>query len=92
MVDRRRRLRTRERFTCGDCGNALHLISRASSPLRRQCLCCSFLDTVHDVRMREALRTVFERHRQGGLSAEPRPNWRFNDQAEATGAASPHLP
>ena len=26
----------------------------------RRCLCCSFLDTVHDVGMREALRTVLE--------------------------------
>jgi hypothetical protein len=30
--------------------------------------------------MREALRTAFEP--EGGLSAEPRPNWRFDNQAD----------
>ena len=40
--------------------------------------------------MREALRTVFEP--AGGLIAEARPNWRFGNQADATGDASEPLP
>ncbi len=47
-------------------------------------------DTVHDMRMREALRRVFEP--EGGLSAEPRPDWRFGDQADDPGAADRPLP
>ena len=76
-------------FACHGCAKAVPRRRLPNSPAGR-CLCCAFLDTVHDVRMREALRTVFEPG--GGLIAEPRPNWRFNDRAGAPGAASPHLP
>ncbi len=38
--------------------------------------------TVHDMRMRKALRRVFEP--EGGLSAEPRPDWRLGDHTAWT--------
>ena len=89
MVDRRRDSRAWECFACDGCTKPVRRRRAPNSPWRR-CLCCSFLDTVNDMRMREALRLVFEP--EGGLSAEPRPNWRFGDQAGVPGAASPHLP
>ena len=89
MVDRRRRSHVWECFTCGGCSKTVRR-RRTPNATRQRCLCCSFLDTVHDVRMREALRTVFEP--AGGLIAEARPNWRFGNQADATGDASEPLP
>ena len=89
MADRRRRSHEWECFTCGGCTKTVRR-RRPPNPTPQRCLCCSFLDTVGDVRMREALRTVLEP--EGGLIAEPRPNRRFGDQAGVPGAASPHLP
>jgi len=89
MADRKPRSHGWECFTCDGCAKAVRR-RRPPNPSPKRCLCCSFLDTVHDVRMREALRMVFEPG--GGLITEPRPNWRFNDRASAPGAASPHLP
>ncbi len=90
MADRKRHSHEWECFTCGGCTKTVR--RRAPNPklTPQRCLCCSFLDTVRDVRMREALRTVLEP--EGGLVAEPRPNRRFGDQAGVPGAASPHLP
>jgi hypothetical protein len=89
MADRKRLSREWECFTCGGCTKTVRRRRLPNSPPGR-CLCCAFLDTVGDVRMREALRTVLEP--EGGLVAEPRPNWRFGGQAGAAGAASPNLP
>ncbi len=86
MVDRGRHSHAWECFVCGGCSKT---VRRRRPPTPRRCLCCSFLDTLHDARMREALRLVFEP--EGGLSAEPRPNWRFGNQADATGDASEPL-
>jgi hypothetical protein len=88
MVDRKRLAHEMEYFPCDGCTKAVRRRRLPNSPPRR-CLCCSFLDTVRDARLREALRTVFEP--EGGLIAEPPPNWRFNDH-DAPGAASPQLP
>ncbi len=90
MADGRRRPYAWERFTCSGCNKTVRRRRRAPNPGKQRCLCCSFLDTVRDVRMREALRTVLEP--EGGLIAEPRPNRRFGDQTGVPGAASPHLP
>src|SRR3982750_2873465 len=79
VVDRKRDLYSWECFTCGGCSKPVRRRRLPNSPPRR-CLCCSFLDTVHDVRMREALRTVLEPG--GGLIAEARPNERFSNQAD----------
>ncbi len=87
MADRRRRSHAWEFFTCGGCTKT---VRRRRAPTPQRCLCCSFLDTVRDVRMREALRTVLEP--EGGLIPELRPNRRFGDQTGVPGAASPHLP
>ena len=57
MADQGRHPRVWERFTCISCGKAVRR-RPAPRPTERQCLCCSFLDTVHDARMREALRRV----------------------------------
>jgi hypothetical protein len=91
MADRKRRSQDWECFTCGGCTKTVRRRRPPNPTLTpRRCLCCSFLDTVPDVRLREALRTVLEPG--GGLIAEPRPNRRFNDQADAPEAASPHRP
>ncbi len=91
MADQGRRPHAWERFTCGGCSKTVQRRRRGiSNPGKQRCLCCSFLDTVHDVRMREALRTVFEP--EGGLIAEPRPNRRFGNQADAPGDAGRPLP
>jgi len=85
MADRRRRSREWECFTCGGCTKAVRRRRPPNPDLTPQrCLHCSFLDTVRDPRMREALRTVFEP--EGGLIAEAKPNWRFGDQADPPGA------
>jgi hypothetical protein len=89
MADRKRLSREWECFACGGCTKTVRRRRFPNSPPGR-CLCCAFLGTVGDVRMREALRTVLEP--EGGLLAEPRPNCRFGDQADAPGAASPNLP
>ncbi len=89
MADRKRRPQDWECFTCGGCTKTVRRRRLPNSPPGR-CLCCSFLDTVQDVRLREALRTVLEP--EGGLIAEPRPNRRFNDQGDDPEAASPHRP
>ncbi len=61
MADRRRRSHEWECFTCGGCTKTVRRRRPPNPGLTpRRCLCCSFLDTVHDVRLREALRTVFE--------------------------------
>ena len=87
MADRKRRSQDWECFTCGGCTKT---VRRRRPPNRdltpRRCLCCSFLDTVPDPRLREALRTVLEPG--GGLAAEPRPNWRFDGQADGLEDAS----
>jgi hypothetical protein len=79
MADQRRISHQWESFTCGGCTKAVRRRRLPNSPPRR-CLCCSFLDTVRDVRMREALRTVLEP--EGGLIPELRPNRRFSEQTE----------
>ena len=79
MADQTSRSLVWECFACGGCTKTVRRRRTPDSPQGR-CLCCSFLDTVHDVRMREALRTVFEPG--GGVTTEPRPNWRFGDQAD----------
>lgn len=89
MVDRGRRSHEWECFSCGGCTKTVRR-RRPPNPTPRRCLCCSFLDTVPDARMREALRAVFEPG--GGLVAEPRPNWRFSNQAGTPGDAGPPLP
>ena len=89
MADRKRRSQDWECFTCGGCTKAVRRRRLPNSPLGR-CLCCSFLDTVRDARMREALRTVFEP--VGGPVAEPRPNWRFDGQADDLEDASQPQP
>ena len=78
-----------ECFTCGGCGKAV-LRRRTPNPTPRRCLCCSFLDTVQDARMREALRTVLEPG--GGPVAEPRPDGRPGNQADDPGDASQPFP
>ena len=81
MVDSRRHSHEWECFSCGGCTKTVRRRRPPNPKLTpRRCLCCSFLDTVHDVRLREALRTVLEPG--GGLAAEPRPNWRFDGQAD----------
>ena len=89
MVDRSRDSHAWECFTCDGCTKPVRRRRTPNSP-RGRCLCCAFLDTVGDVRMREALRLVLEP--EGGLGAEPRPNWRFGDQADDLGAAGRSLP
>ena len=91
MAAQRRDFDGWECFTCGGCTKPVRR-RRPLNPNRtpRRCLCCSFLDTVQDMRMREALRTVFEA--EGGLGAEPRPDWRFGDRDDAPGAADRHFP
>ncbi len=89
MVDRRRHSHAWECFVCDGCTKTVWRRPAPNSP-RQRCLCCSFLDTVHDVRMREALRRVFEP--EGGPIAEPRPNWRFGNQVDAPGAGGRSLP
>ncbi len=71
MADRRHLSHEWECFTCDGCAKAVRRRRLPNSPTGR-CLCCTFLDTVHDMRLREALRTVFEP--EGGLGAEPRPS------------------
>ena len=89
MADQRRHVYAWECFTCGGCGRTVRR-RRAPHATRQRCRCCCFLDTVRDVRMREALRRVFEPG--GGPVAEPRPNWRFGDRADATGDAGQPRP
>ena len=60
MEDQKRRPHAGECFTCSGCGKAVRQ-RRAANPTQQRCLCCSFLDTVHDVQMREALRRVLNR-------------------------------
>ena len=59
MADRRRRSQDWECFTCGGCAKPVRRRRLPHSPPGR-CLCCAFLGTVPDARLREALRTVFE--------------------------------
>ncbi len=82
MTDRQRDPHEWECFACAGCTETVRRRRLPNSPPGR-CLCCAFLDTVRDVRLREALRTVFEP--EGGRVAEPRPNWRFNDRADVRG-------
>ena len=91
MADRKRRSHEWECFTCGGCTKTVRR-RRPPNPDRTpwRCLCCSFLDTVPDARLRETLRTVFEP--EGGLIADPRSNWRFGDQADGPEAANQPLP
>ncbi len=91
MADRGRRFHEWECFTCGGCTKTVRRRRPPNLNLTpRRCLCCSFLDTVPDLRMREALRTVFEPG--GGFVAGPRPNRRFNGQAGAPRDAGQPLP
>jgi hypothetical protein len=60
MSDQRRLPHAQERFTCGGCGETVQR-RRPLRPTGKRCLCCSFLDTVHDVQTREALRGVLDR-------------------------------
>ena len=90
MADQRRRPHAWERFTCGGCSKTVQRRRRAPDAGKRRCLCCSFLDTVHDARMREALRRVSEQ--EGSLAAEPRPNWRFGNQARGPDDAGQPFP
>ncbi len=80
MADRGRRSHGWECFTCGGCTKTVRRRRLPNSPPGR-CLCCSFLGTVRDARMREALRTVLEA--ESGLALEPRPNRRFDGHASA---------
>jgi hypothetical protein len=89
MADQRRISPQWECFTCGGCTKAVRRRRLPNSPPRR-CLCCSFLDTVRDVRMRETLRRVLEPG--GGPVVEPRPNRRFSNQPDAAGNAGQPLP
>jgi hypothetical protein len=89
MTDRRRFSHGWECFTCDGCTKPVRRRRLPNSPPGR-CLCCAFLGTVRDVRLREALRTVFEPG--GGLIAEPRSNWRFGGQADGPEAANQPLP
>ena len=87
MADRKPRSQDWERFTYGGCTKTVRRRRPPNPTLTpRRCLCCSFLDTVQDVRLREALRTVLEP--EGGLVAEPRSNWRFDGQADDLEGAS----
>ncbi len=89
MADRRRPPHEWECFTCGGCTQAVRRRRLPNSPPRR-CLCCSFLGTVQDARLREALRTVLEPG--GGLVADPRPDWRFDGRADDLEGTDPSLP
>ena len=89
MADRRRCSRVWECFTCGGCGKTVRR-RRPPKPTPRRCLCCSFLDTVHDVRTREALRRVFEP--ASGVIAETRSSCRFDDPADRREADNCPLP
>ena len=60
MSDQRRLPHAQERFTCGGCGETVQR-RRPPRPTGERCLCCSFLDTVQDMEMREALRGVLDR-------------------------------
>ena len=84
MEDRRFSSRSWECFDCRGCGKPVRRQRTPNSPWQR-CLCCSFLDTVHDLRMREALRKGFEQATRP--TAEPKPKRRLGDRPGASGDA-----
>ena len=84
MPDRKRLSYAWECFTCGGCSKPVRR-RRTPKPTKQRCLCCSFLDTVHDVRMREALRTVLEP--ESSPTMEAWLNRRSGDLAEGLKAA-----
>ncbi len=90
MADRRCLSHAWECFTCGGCTKTVRRRRLPNSPPGR-CLCCSFLGTVHDARLREALRLVFEA--EGNPIAEAWLKRRSGDvRAEGPNTADRPLP
>ncbi len=90
MADRKRERHSRECFTCDGCTKTVRRRRLPNAPPGR-CLCCAFLGTVPDVRLREALRTVFEA--EGDSIVEAWLKRRSGDvQAEGLKAADRSLP
>ena len=82
MADRRRPSRGWEWFTCDHCAETARRPRTPDPNLAPpRCWCCSFLDTVQDVELREDVRTILAP--VAGSAADRTADWRFGDQADA---------